>query len=349
MTKKVTIQDIADALGISRNTVSKAINNSEGIADSTREKIIQKAVEMGYKQFSYVASIMNIVQEKEEVEVEPEFAGEIALLTGMYIPNNHFGSLMMDKFHQEISQMGYTLTIHRVTDENVRSLTFPKTFNPERVSGVLCMEVFDYEYSKMICECGIPLLFVDGPAKAGGRILPCDMLLMDSISPITDFTFKMIERGLMKIGFIGDYKHCQSFYERYSAYILAMTYAGLKVDKRFLIPIADGDISGLADYIENMDEMPDIFICANDFVAIDAMQILYQKDRKLRKQVRFLGFDDTHESRIFYPSLSTVHIHSQTMAYSAVQLLMSRMKEPSLESRVVHVETDLVLRDSTEF
>ena len=55
--KKVTIQDIADALGISRNTVSKAINNSEGLADATRERILQKAVEMGYKQFSYVASL----------------------------------------------------------------------------------------------------------------------------------------------------------------------------------------------------------------------------------------------------------------------------------------------------
>ena len=52
MKKKVTIQDIADALGISRNTVSKAINNSEGLADATRDKILQKAVEMGYKQCS---------------------------------------------------------------------------------------------------------------------------------------------------------------------------------------------------------------------------------------------------------------------------------------------------------
>ena len=46
MKKKATIQDIADALGMSRNTVSKAINNSEGLAEATREKILQKAVEV---------------------------------------------------------------------------------------------------------------------------------------------------------------------------------------------------------------------------------------------------------------------------------------------------------------
>ena len=55
--KRVTIQDIADALGISRNTVSKAINNSGGLADATRDKILKKAVEMGYKQFSYVSML----------------------------------------------------------------------------------------------------------------------------------------------------------------------------------------------------------------------------------------------------------------------------------------------------
>ena len=51
---KVTIQDIADELGISRNTVSKAINNAAGLAEATRERILQKATEMGYKQFSYI-------------------------------------------------------------------------------------------------------------------------------------------------------------------------------------------------------------------------------------------------------------------------------------------------------
>ena len=57
MSDRVTIQDIADALGLSRNTVSKAINNTGILADATREKILKKALEMGYKQFSYVSTL----------------------------------------------------------------------------------------------------------------------------------------------------------------------------------------------------------------------------------------------------------------------------------------------------
>ena len=122
MNKKVTIQDIADALGISRNTVSKAINNSEGLADSTREKILQKAIEMGYKQFSYAGSIA-IPRNSVVPTARPEagaYQGEIALLTGSFLTHSHFASLMMDKFQREISQLGYTMNTHRVTSRDHR-------------------------------------------------------------------------------------------------------------------------------------------------------------------------------------------------------------------------------------
>ena len=56
MGKRVTIQDIADALDLSRNTVSKALNNTGVLAEDTRQRILAKAAEMGYKQFIYLRS-----------------------------------------------------------------------------------------------------------------------------------------------------------------------------------------------------------------------------------------------------------------------------------------------------
>lgn len=58
------------------------------------------------------------------------------------------------------------------------------------------------------------------------------------------------------------------------------------------------------------------------------------------------GFDDSAESRSCNPPLTTVHIHTQTMAYSAVQLLMTRISAPSLDYRYVYTETDLIYRAS---
>lgn len=351
MSKKVTIQDIADALGISRNTVSKAINNTEGIAESTRERIIQKAIEMDYKQFSYVSSLISA---EAETAAGNEQSGTIALFNTTYLHNSHFASPMMDKIHEEISQLGYSFVIYRVSHENIQNMTLPKGFNKDKISALICTELFDADYCDMVCDLGVPVLFVDGPARRGARPVRADILLMDNTTEISRFVTSLIDRGLTRIGFIGDYDHCESFWERYQAFRFAMVSADVAIDKRFIIKPHESwnrayMIDELGDLLDNLDEMPDAFICANDFVAIDAMQLLAQKDRKLLRQVRFLGFDDSHESRIFYPALSTVHIHSQAMAFSAMHLLMSRIKEPNMEYRTIYVATDLVLRESTEF
>ena len=54
MEKKITIQDIADALDLSRNTVSKALNNTGVLAEDTRQKILEKAAEKGYRRVIYI-------------------------------------------------------------------------------------------------------------------------------------------------------------------------------------------------------------------------------------------------------------------------------------------------------
>ena len=346
MKKKVTIQDIADALGISRNTVSKAINNSEGLADATREKILQKAVEMGYKQFSYVATLTNI---QAVPEAEPEatgFVGEIALFTTAFLTQSHFASTMLDKFQREISQLGYTLNTHRVTEKNLREKSLPFTFVPERTSAILCIEMFNYDYDEMVCSLGFPVLFVDGPSKRYGRSLPADQLYMDNSTEITRFVNDMLEKGQRRIGFIGNYDHCQSFYERYAAFRCAMLMAGVPVEERYCIQYNHQD--EIAEALYSLGDLPDVFICANDFVAGDAMRALFSIGKTVPKDVRLLGFDDSAESRLSRPPLSTIHIHTQIMAFTAVHLLITRIREPSLDYRVVHTETNLIYRDSTK-
>ena len=349
MNKKVTIQDIADELGISRNTVSKAINNSEGLADTTRERILQKAVEMGYKQFSYAGSIAAIsgaaaAAEKGRPQTQG-YQGEIALIVGSFLNHSHFASLMLDKFQQEISQLGYTMNTHRVTQVELENMTLPITMNIQRIKAILCIEMFDWDYDEMLCGLGIPILFVDGPAKRGGRNLPADQLSMENTTEITRFVSDMLGKGFTRIGFVGDYDYCQSFFERYSAYYLTMLMAGQKVEDRFVIK--QNHREELMEIIPDMPELPEIFICANDFVATDLMQALAAAGKRVPEDVRLCGFDDSAESRLSKPPLTTVHIHTQTIAYSAVHLLISRIKSPSLDYRTIHTETDLIYREST--
>ena len=339
--RKVTIQDIADELGISRNTVSKAINNADGLAEATRARILQKATEMGYKQFSYIKAQTAINAMAQEAPRK----GEIALLCGNVIAPAHFASLMLDKLKMELAQIGYTLSTHRVEREDIAQRSLPVTFVPERTLAIICIEMFDRDYDEMLCALGLPALFVDGPHKRGGFDLPADQLYMDNTTAITRFVNDMLARGKRKIGFIGDYEHCQSFYERYAAFRCAMLMAGVPVDERFCIKVMDSE--RIAEALTALPDIPEVFICANDFLAADAIYTLRKLSISVPEDVLFCGFDDSPNSRIMTPSLTTVHIHTQIMALVAMNLLISRIEEPSLNYRVVHTETELINRDST--
>ena len=342
--KRVTLQDIADELGISRNTVSKAINNSDGIAASTRDKILQKAVEMGYKQFSYVNSILGS-DAAASAPASQQYQGEIALLTAAFLTQSHFASTMLDKFQREISQAGFTMNTHRITKENLSTMTLPYTFRKDLVKAVICIEMFNYEYGKMICELDVPVLFVDGPVKRDGSSLPADHLFMDNTTEITRFVNDMLAAGKKRIGFIGNYNHCQSFYERYAAFRMAMLMADVPVDERFVY--CTNRVDEIIESIAGLEQLPDVFICANDFLAGDLIRNLFTIGKSVPEDVLVLGFDNSPESRIYRPALSTVHVHTQVMAISAMQLLISRRHEPSLDFRTVHTETELIYREST--
>lgn len=349
MGKKVTVQDIADALGLSRNTVSKAINNSDGLAESTKQMILEKAVEMGYKQFSYVKAMSELVNSKLAPD-SPRPSGEVSLFTSSYLnKGSYFANMMLDKLQYEIGQLGYSMVSYFIQKDSFETLTLPPTFDPKKSSAVVCAELFSKEYADLVCSLDLPVLFVDGPCMENRRCVNCDLLMMDNETEISQFIHDKAAQGLTRFGFIGDRTHCQSFYERYCAFRISLDTEGLKYDEKFVISPEDQDLVQLEAALRELDEFPDVFICANDFLAIDAMMIFKRMDSGLLNRIRFLGFDDSHESRIFTPALSTVHIHTQSMAYAAVQLLMSRMQYPAMEYRTVHISTDLMLRESTEF
>ena len=353
MAERVTIQDIADAIGVSRNTVSKAINNTGVLAASTREKVLNKAREMGYKQFSYLKMTDFSMAETFHSRAG---AGEIVLFTTSFIGDLHFASTMLDKFQNEIAQLGYSFTMHRIREEEIESRQLPRSYNSERTAGILCIEMFDKAYCEMLCRLDIPVLFVDSPAFGCDEPLKADYLYMDNQSGIRNFMAEMVRRGKRKIGFVGEYTHCQSFYERYMGYRDALYLLGLPLREEYCVL---GNKEGvkkagpeeyqeyLAQSFKSMKELPEVFICANDFVALDVLPVLKKMEKQVPRDIWLCGFDDSPESKIITPSLTTIQIHSQIMGFSAVQLLVSRIKEPSLNTRIVHTETSLIYREST--
>ena len=347
MKKRVTIQDIADALGISRNTVSKAINNSDGLADATRERILAKAVEMGYKQFSYVQALTEAGQElRLAEEAAPGSMGEIALLTAFHFSGSHFAVTMLDRLKRELAQFGYTIGFYYVSQEDLQQRQLPYPLPHPQTRAYICFEMFNWDYDEMLCGQNLPVLFVDGPSKRLGRPLPADQLYMENGAELSKLIRKMLRQGKQRFGFVGDIDHCQSFFERYLALRYTMLLADQPVNKDFLI-LQSHPIEVFHALLQ-LKELPDLFLCANDYIAMDVINALKKMGKSVPEDVLVCGFDDSAESRALNPSLTTVHIHTQSMAIIAAYLLITRIKEPALDYRTVYVQTELVERETTK-
>ncbi|KOY14538.1 LacI family DNA-binding transcriptional regulator [Paenibacillus xylanivorans] len=339
--EKVTIQDIADALGISRNTASKALNDSGNIPDETRNRVIKKAIELKYKQFAYM----------ESEYVVTKAPGNIALLTENLPNTSHFGSLLISGLEKRISAEGYNLSIHIVREVDQDSLTLPNNFDISNVDGIICIELFDLKYTQLITDLGIPTIFIDCASNVCYPEFHADLLLMENEHSTYQLTRKLIDSGYNNIGFAGDYNHCKSFNERWVGFHRAMLEAGLQVDLSQCIVDDDrlffSKPGWMKERVAELKSLPDAYVCANDFIAVDLIRALRARNVTVPQDIVICGFDNAPESRIIEPALTTVHIYSNEMGIKAAEMLLSRIDTPSQPYQISHIVTKPIIREST--
>jgi LacI family transcriptional regulator len=346
MGKRVTLQEIADALGMSRNTVSRALNNSGSVSAETRNKISQMATAMGYKQF-------NMVAEGDFPAADRYTAAgktEIALFTHSFPGASHSGTRLLEAFQNRIDKLGYKLSINVIRDIELENLALPANIDLDNIAGILCLELFSARYSSFLCSRNIPILFVDTPLLQNCS-LKADTLFMENTSSVHRMLSTLIAGGKKKISFVGDRFHCQSFYERWQGYVGALTDNALTPDTSLCILDDDNfpyhDISWLSDRIRSLRQMPQVFFCANDFLATCVIKALKQLGTEVPSGALVCGFDNAPEATIIEPALTTVKIHSSSMGYTAADLLLSRIATPNMPFRRTYIETDVIFRQST--
>lgn len=349
---KVLIQNIADALNLSRTTVSKVLNNSGSVAPATRERVLQKAAEMNYKYFSLLKPAPEeqpAASEPPSVESSPK---SIAFLFAKDIDNQHICFSMLPILGQIVSSSGFTLSLYPVSKENLFRLTLPDALNLENIAAIFCAEIFDRSYTEMLCSLKKPLLFFDAYAEAIQENLKADILLMENQYHLSSLTESIINRyHLSHVGFIGPYMHCLSFYERWLGFHLALQKCNLTYKKEMCIISQNEDTyfnsDRLLSQLKRMERLPDLFVCTNDCLAIQVMAQLKQLNFSVPSDVMLIGFDNSPQSSMCDPLLTTIDSHSTELGACAAEMLIARIKNPELPYRIAHVGTEPIYREST--
>ena len=338
--KKITMQDIADACGFSRNTVSKVFNGRGSVPENTREVIVRTAAALGYG-----APAGNTASFPTENRT-------IALFTGKLPVGYHFGAAFITAFTDHISRAGFTLKIFELSREELQACRLPLQFFPEQIAGIISIELFSRPYLEMLCRLKMPTVVIDGPMYANSDMMPCDFLIMENIAAVTLLVRGLIASGAKRLGFVGDRNHCESFYERWLGFATGLQRSGLPVSEEYCILDEDSAPYDRPEWllgrIDSMPGLPDAFVCANDYLAVHLMSALRKRGLSIPGDIQVTGFDGLPQAAVTEPPLTTVAIPVTDIGRMAGDVLLFRMRHADLPFHWVHVKSTPVWRESTK-
>ncbi len=340
--KKTTIQDIAKELGLSRNTVSKALMGSESVAEETRFMVLRKAYEMGYAKFKMPLP-------KEVSEIYPKNSTRNILVLGR--DSSSFWHRIITGVSEELCRNNCRLLLHFIDEETERRMELPRDLAEGEVDGVIVLNVFSEEYVRRIAAQGRPVVFLDASKHCDIYLQYGDVVAPEGEQSVRKLVENVIAQGMRRIGFIGDITYCKTIYDRYRGFASALIEANLDRDRSIIktahVEHRYYDRQEVEEAFNSMPYIPDAIVCANDDIAKDLYYVLKEKNISIPKDVAVIGFDDKEEAEIMSPPLSTVHIPNKDLGIRLVQELFWRIENPERTKETVLITTDVVLRDSS--
>lgn len=323
--KKSSMQDIADALGISKNSVSQALRNKPGVSQQTKLLVSNKAKELGYHY-----SAPKEVYTMSFLLMATEFA---------FSQTSFFGEIVKSAESEALSN-NIKLDTYNLTEENLNKLILPPTL--KNYDGVILLSHSRNKYIKKVIDTGVPVILVDHHNPE---------LLADAIlSKNTDGTFHavslLIKNGFKRIGFIGDIHFSPSYLERYRGYHRALTENELGIDSAIEITEIEESQGALFSQLKNIETMPEAWFCVNSGLAFMLNNYLQSSGYLIPNDISIICFDETEFTRMSVPQLTNVATDLQFMGKLAIRTLLHRISHPN-EPFVHHqIVPKLNIRDS---
>ncbi|MGE5674882.1 MAG: LacI family DNA-binding transcriptional regulator [Mycobacterium leprae] len=328
---KVTIQTLADQLGVSKFSVSRALSGKTGVSDATRAEVLAVARQMGYP-----------LRESPDEAAPGEGAVFALLIAREPAQETSFWPHVLIGIQEEVKAQGGSLVIAVVSPDEQQDGVLPATLSHLRPAGVICIGL-DADYVAAITTQGYEVVLVD----MEHRVL--DSVLADNYGGARDAMAHLLAMGHRAIGFVGDNHGCAPFFQRWLGYREAMEEAGLPIRPEWLLDArgtAPWNLAFLQGRIRALETFPTAWLCANDATALQLIRVLAEFRQSVPADLSVIGFDDIPEAARSLPPLTTVRIDKEAMGRWAVRRMCYRLKHPDEPNNATYIRTRLVLRES---
>lgn len=334
----LTNKEIAKRLNISETTLSFIINNKPGIAEKTRNRVIQEITDLG------CGHIL-----KKEVPVPLKNIGFVVYKRhGKILNQSGFFMLLMEQIEERARASGFNLIVRMIdasdpVEEQIQAL------NASDISGIIIFATEmlddDMEHFK---HASMPVVSLDNDFSH---------MEMDSVVINNKVgTFKAIEHlvglGHKEIGYLQCKTYINSFGEREEGYRKALQHFGLELspDHQFRLGFTEEEsYQDFRELLANGARLPTAFVTDTDTVTAGAMRALTEREVRMPNDVSLVGFDDRPLCQLVIPHLTSIAV-PRIFGSRAVDLVVEKITHPLEEDfdyRKIEVGVGLVVRNST--
>ncbi|ETK32282.1 LacI family DNA-binding transcriptional regulator [Microbispora sp. ATCC PTA-5024] len=331
-TRRITIDDVARATGVSRQTVSRAINNKTEIDPETRQRILEAARLMGYRPSRFARGLV-----RQDVTT---LGLVIADVLNPFFPEVTAGVL------KAAERREWQVVVYNTGSERRKELAVVDMI-AEQVDVCVAFLLHAEAINRAV-DMSMPIVLLDkdgmNPSVPGVRI--------DFDAGVREGLGHLIDRGHRRIAMLDDEARISAAAPnpRREVYLELASRHGLPVGESWIEPAANSVAGGAAAMERLLEAHPDVtaVFAYNDLIAIGAQRTAVRRGLRVPDDCAFLGCDGLSLSELVEPPLTTLRIDKPRLGELAVEQaaqLVAGAEPREVPDAVVRPE--LLLRGST--
>jgi DNA-binding LacI/PurR family transcriptional regulator len=332
--RRTSLKDLADKLGVSIATVSRALRNSHEVGEEMTQKVKQLAKELNYRPNPFAQSLRK----------------EAPRVIGVIVPNlvTHYYAAVLDGIEDYASKLGYSVISSNSHEDHEREAQALDNFLNMHVEGIiacLAQDTTDYSHFEQLHEMGVPLVFF-------ARCCLEDMfsqVVGNGDVAAQEATQHMIETGSRRVAFIGGPNHLDMVRRRKHGYLEALRENRIPIDRDLVVcDKIDFDVARNATLrLLEGENPPDAILAFNDIITYAAFDAIKSKGLRIPEDVAIIGFTDGDTAAFVTPRLSAIMDQAHVQGTKACQLLMKSINGDEKIYKEV-VPMILKIRESSE-
>ncbi len=312
--ERITIHDIANEIGVTASTVSRALNNHPRISATTKKMVLQAAKAINYKPNRIAAALRQ---------------GKSKLL-GIIVPtiNRNFFSSIVRGIEEHANALDYKVMISQSYDDYKKEVETIDALLDARVDGIMVSlgkNTHEFGHFDSVIQKGIPLVFFD---RTADELLASQVTINDYESAY-QATEHLIEQGYRQIVHFTSHIKIGIYLERLRGYKQALSDNGIKFDQNLIVESnmqLEGGQKSASHLLKNKIVFDAIF-SASDYAIVGALQELKKNHVRVPEDVGLVGFSNEPFTAFTEPPLSTVDQKAIEMGKVAAELFFELINE----------------------